>query len=64
MLLLSRPIIPRTEDPDAIINDILNGRFTEKKIYSSKQTGVTAITDDALSMARTGDIVLIAGKRP
>jgi UDP-N-acetylmuramoyl-L-alanyl-D-glutamate--2,6-diaminopimelate ligase len=51
---------PRTEDPDAIINDILNGVYRKKDLFveTDRRTAIT----NALSMARTGDIVLIAGK--
>ena len=53
---------PRTEDPDAIIKDILAG------IPGEKTTGVIVQADraeavrEALTLARTGDLVLIAGK--
>ncbi|HOU36639.1 MAG TPA: UDP-N-acetylmuramoyl-L-alanyl-D-glutamate--2,6-diaminopimelate ligase, partial [Candidatus Omnitrophota bacterium] len=50
---------PRSEDPDAIIGDIIRG------ISKSNYTVVpdrTAAIRAALSMGADGDIVLIAGK--
>ncbi len=51
---------PRTEEPDAIINDVLNGvhRKSDLFIEPDRRAAITK----ALSMARAGDIVLIAGK--
>ena len=51
---------PRTEDPDAIIDDILNGlhRKIDLFVEPDRRRAITS----ALSMARAGDIVLIAGK--
>src|SRR5208283_3261537 len=51
---------PRTENPNAIIDDILNGvhRKNDLFIEPDRRRAITS----ALSMARAGDIVLIAGK--
>ena len=51
---------PRTENPDAIIDDILNGlhRKIDLFVEPDRRRAITS----ALSMARAGDIVLIAGK--
>ena len=51
---------PRTEDPKAIIDDVLKGIHRKNDLFVEPDRRV-AITN-ALSMARTGDIVLIAGK--
>lgn len=52
---------PRTEDPQAIVNDILAGIPLEKADVHTEIDRRTAI-GRALSMARAGDVVLIAGK--
>ncbi len=51
---------PRTENPKTIIDDILNGvhRKSDLFIEPDRRRAITS----ALSMARAGDIVLIAGK--
>ncbi len=51
---------PRTENPNAIIDDILNGVHRKNDLFIEPDRRL-AITS-ALSMARAGDIVLIAGK--
>lgn len=51
---------PRTEDPNAIIDDVLKGVQRKKDLFVEPDRR-SAIAN-ALSMARTGDIVLIAGK--
>jgi UDP-N-acetylmuramoyl-L-alanyl-D-glutamate--2,6-diaminopimelate ligase len=50
---------PRSEEPDDIIKDILKG--IDKDNYKIVQEREAAIKE-ALSMARSGDIILIAGK--
>ena len=51
---------PRTEDPNAIIDDVLGGvcRKNDLLVEPDRRRAITG----ALSMARRGDIVLIAGK--
>lgn len=51
---------PRSEDPNAIINDVLAGvhRKNELFVEPDRRRAITG----ALSMARRGDVVLIAGK--
>jgi UDP-N-acetylmuramoyl-L-alanyl-D-glutamate--2,6-diaminopimelate ligase len=51
---------PRTEEPGAIINDVLKGVQRKKDLFVEPDRR-SAITN-ALSMVRAGDIVLIAGK--
>lgn len=51
---------PRTENPDEIINEILTG-FESKKDVIVEVDRRTAIKE-AVKLARSGDIVLIAGK--
>jgi len=51
---------PRTEDPMKIINDILSG-MTEKTKAVIEPDRVKAITK-GLSLAKNGDIILLAGK--
>ena len=51
---------PRTENPKTIIDDILNGVHRKSDLFIEPDRRL-AITS-ALSMARAGDIVLIAGK--
>jgi len=50
---------PRTEEPDAIINDIIEGMTSEKFIVEKDRKNAIAI---AIKKAEQGDIVLIAGK--
>ena len=50
---------PRTEDPDAIIDDIEKGMGTVKRIRLSDRRAAIAA---ALSEARPGDTLLLAGK--
>ncbi|MDR0350961.1 MAG: hypothetical protein LBH64_05345, partial [Coriobacteriales bacterium] len=52
---------PRTEDPLAIIADILPGMAGAEDRYEVEPSRAAAIAR-ALQMARTGDLVLIAGK--
>ncbi len=52
---------PRTEDPGAIIEDILPGVIAEKKPYTVIENRKEAIAF-ALKNARRDDIVLLAGK--
>jgi UDP-N-acetylmuramoyl-L-alanyl-D-glutamate--2,6-diaminopimelate ligase len=52
---------PRFEDPDLIISEIekgIKGRFTNYEISPDRKKAI----DKALRSARSGDIVLIAGK--
>jgi UDP-N-acetylmuramoyl-L-alanyl-D-glutamate--2,6-diaminopimelate ligase len=51
---------PRTEDPKAIINEILAGTAgsTNFKVIPDRKTAIV----DAINMAAKGDLVLIAGK--
>ena len=50
---------PRTEDPEAIIDEIMPGIPTSKQHrITDREEAIRA----ALSMARPGDVVLIAGK--
>jgi UDP-N-acetylmuramyl-tripeptide synthetase len=51
---------PRTEDPNTIIEDVLAGVSRKNDLFIEPNRS-PAITS-ALSMARAGDIVLIAGK--
>lgn len=51
---------PRTEDPEAIIDEIISGLDTDRPLYRESDRA-TAIRK-ALGMAGRGDIVLIAGK--
>jgi len=50
---------PRTEEPDAIINDIIEGMTSEKYLVEKDRKNAIAI---AIKKAEQGDIVLIAGK--
>ena len=52
---------PRTEKPEAIIDDILAGIKTNKKSVRVEVDRKKAI-GLALSLAKEGDIVLLAGK--
>ena len=51
---------PRTEDPDAIIKDILEGIHTDKPVIVNADR--TAAIKEAMNEAKAGDIVLLAGK--
>ena len=52
---------PRTEDPDAIIAEILPGVVASGVFYRVEPDRAKAISL-ALAYARSGDVVLIAGK--
>ena len=52
---------PRTEDPDRIINDVLGGMDTNAQDYQVEKEREIAIKK-AVSMAKEGDVVVIAGK--
>lgn len=52
---------PRTEDPSAIINDILEGMTLDKKSYVVIENRRDAIRY-AVDMAENGDFVVLAGK--
>ena len=51
---------PRNEDPESIISDILTGFKTAKNIHQNTDRKQAITT--ALEMAKTNDIVVIAGK--
>lgn len=51
---------PRTEDPDLIISDIVNGISNHEKIIIEKDRKLAIIK--ALEMSKEGDIVAILGK--
>lgn len=51
---------PRGEDPQAVIDEVLSGRADRAKV--SIQVDRRLAITDALSMARPGDVVVIAGK--
>ena len=50
---------PRTENPDLIIEDILEGMGTGRKYVEPNRKKATAL---ALSKAKAGDVVVLAGK--
>ncbi|MBQ8944006.1 MAG: UDP-N-acetylmuramyl-tripeptide synthetase, partial [Clostridia bacterium] len=50
---------PRTENPDLIIEDILDGMGTGRKYVEPNRKKATAL---ALSKAKAGDVVVLAGK--
>ncbi|GKZ01972.1 UDP-N-acetylmuramoyl-L-alanyl-D-glutamate--2,6-diaminopimelate ligase [Paraclostridium bifermentans] len=52
---------PRTEDPELIINDILEGLDKSKENYKVVIDRKEAIKE-AIEMAQKGDVILIAGK--
>lgn len=52
---------PRTEDPSAIIKDVLAGAVEDKNKYESITDRRKAI-QKGIAMAKKGDLVLIAGK--
>jgi UDP-N-acetylmuramoyl-L-alanyl-D-glutamate--2,6-diaminopimelate ligase len=49
---------PRTEEPQAIIDEILEGVIAEVEVEPDRTTAI----DRAISLAGEGDVVLIAGK--
>lgn len=49
---------PRTEDPNAILNDIVVGMSGEFCVLSDRREAITA----AITAAQPGDVVVIAGK--
>jgi UDP-N-acetylmuramoyl-L-alanyl-D-glutamate--2,6-diaminopimelate ligase len=49
---------PRTEDPRAIINDIMVGAVGPRIVEVDRKSAI----QEAISLARTGDTVVIAGK--
>jgi UDP-N-acetylmuramyl tripeptide synthase len=53
---------PRTEDPNAIIRDILAGIAEDRIGTVTVQADRKEAIREAISRARTGDIVVIAGK--
>lgn len=53
---------PRTEDPDAILAEMVVGLKSEYKRRSKIIAGRRDAISEAVSMAKPGDIVLIAGK--
>jgi UDP-N-acetylmuramoyl-L-alanyl-D-glutamate--2,6-diaminopimelate ligase len=53
---------PRTEDPSKIISDILAGVPTEKKSQVRSQVDRRQAFQEVFAEARSGDVILIAGK--
>jgi UDP-N-acetylmuramoyl-L-alanyl-D-glutamate--2,6-diaminopimelate ligase len=53
---------PRKEDPDAIIKDILDGIPEDKKSNITIKPDRAQAICEAINMAETGDLVVIAGK--
>ena len=51
---------PRTEDPDAIINDVLRGVASKREVL--READRRRAVERALRLAVAGDVVLIAGK--
>jgi UDP-N-acetylmuramoyl-L-alanyl-D-glutamate--2,6-diaminopimelate ligase len=51
---------PRTEDPEAIIDEILAGTDTPKELFREADRAKAVVM--AMEMAKAGDIVLVAGK--
>lgn len=49
---------PRSEDPDAIISEILAGMTRDAEVVSDRRRAI----ERALELARPGDVVVIAGK--
>jgi UDP-N-acetylmuramoyl-L-alanyl-D-glutamate--2,6-diaminopimelate ligase len=49
---------PRSEDPLAIIQDVLQGAGTEVEIDPDRRTAIAR----AIELAEPGDVVVIAGK--
>ena len=52
---------PRTEEPGAIIRDILEGMDSEGTPYIVVEDRVEAIRR-AMDLARSGDVIILAGK--
>lgn len=53
---------PRTEDPDAILDDMEAGLTDEQKVCSVRITDRRQAIKTAVMMAHEGDIILVAGK--
>ncbi len=53
---------PRTEEPDSIISDITAGLSTESQCRVIVEPDRRAAIRSAISVAKTGDVVIIAGK--
>ena len=53
---------PRTEEPDSIISDITAGLSTESQCRVIVEPDRRAAIRSAISVAQTGDVVIIAGK--
>jgi UDP-N-acetylmuramoyl-L-alanyl-D-glutamate--2,6-diaminopimelate ligase len=53
---------PRTEDPDAIIEDILTGFTNLNNSSITVEADRAAAIEIAVNLAQPGDIVLLAGK--
>ncbi|MCK5117158.1 MAG: UDP-N-acetylmuramoyl-L-alanyl-D-glutamate--2,6-diaminopimelate ligase [Candidatus Aegiribacteria sp.] len=53
---------PRTEDPDSIISDITAGLSSESQSRVIVEPDRRAAIRSAISVAQTGDVVIIAGK--
>jgi len=53
---------PRTEDPEAIIDEVMSGRPVEGGASVSRQADRARAIEQAVTEARPGDIVLVAGK--
>lgn len=53
---------PRTEDPDAILDQMEEGLSTEQKASSIRITDRRSAIKTACMMAKEGDIILVAGK--
>jgi UDP-N-acetylmuramoyl-L-alanyl-D-glutamate--2,6-diaminopimelate ligase len=53
---------PRTEDPESIIDEILAGRSSTERPMVQRQADRARAIDLAVTEAKAGDIVLIAGK--
>jgi UDP-N-acetylmuramoyl-L-alanyl-D-glutamate--2,6-diaminopimelate ligase len=50
---------PRSEDPEMIVNEIKNGfKYSNYKVILDRKEAI----QEAISMAKTGDFVVIAGK--
>ncbi len=49
---------PRSEDPDAIIQGVLSGMSSSPRVDADRRSAI----DTALTAARAGDVVVIAGK--
>jgi UDP-N-acetylmuramoyl-L-alanyl-D-glutamate--2,6-diaminopimelate ligase len=53
---------PRTESPDAIIDEIFTGIPANSAVFVERECDRSAAIRRAIAVARLGDIVLIAGK--